>query len=256
MGLVVSVIVPLVTMSSIAIFAMFGGVLHQMAVAGMVIALGMLVDNAIVMVENIQWHMDQGIKRIRAAEISVRELARPLGAATGTTLAVFVPMLIARGDSADFTRMIPVTIILMLAMSYLYALLVSPLLSEQLLVRRPESGEPSGIRRLGRAIGRFSVTRGYWIAAAAAGLVAIAALGSGYLEQDFFPSTDRNQMIVDVDFPEGTPIGRTTEFVLGLSGELQQQPNVNRVFSFTGSSGPRFSTTWRKTPTRPRPRGW
>ena len=251
MGLVVSVIVPLVTMSSIAIFAMFGGVLHQMAVAGMVIALGMLVDNAIVMVENIQWHMDQGIKRIRAAEISVRELARPLGAATGTTLAVFVPMLIARGDSADFTRMIPVTIILMLAMSYLYALLVSPLLSEQLLVRRPESGEPSGIRRLGRAIGRFSVTRGYWIAAAAAGLVAIAALGSGYLEQDFFPSTDRNQMIVDVDFPEGTPIGRTTEFVLGLSGELQQQPNVNRVFSFTGSSGPRFFYNMAENPNAP-----
>ena len=251
MGLVVAVIVPLVTMSSIAIFAMFGGVLHQMAVAGMVIALGMLVDNAIVMVENIQWHMDQGIKRIRAAEISVRELARPLGAATGTTLAVFVPMLIARGDSADFTRMIPVTIILMLAMSYLYALLVSPLLSEQLLVRRPESGEPSGIRRLGRAIGRFSVTRGYWIAAAAAGLVAIAALGSGYLEQDFFPSTDRNQMIVDVDFPEGTPIGRTTEFVLGLSGELQQQPNVNRVFSFTGSSGPRFFYNMAENPNAP-----
>ena len=251
MGLVVAVIVPLVTMSSIAIFAMFGGVLHQMAVAGMVIALGMLVDNAIVMVENIQWHMDQGIKRIRAAEISVRELARPLGAATGTTLAVFVPMLIARGDSADFTRMIPVTIILMLAMSYLYALLVSPLLSEQLLVRRPESGEPSGIRRLGRTIGRFSVTRGYWIAAAAAGLVAIAALGSGYLEQDFFPSTDRNQMIVDVDFPEGTPIGRTTEFVLGLSGELQQQPNVNRVFSFTGSSGPRFFYNMAENPNAP-----
>jgi len=251
MGLVVAVIVPLVTMSSIAIFAMFGGVLHQMAVAGMVIALGMLVDNAIVMVENIQWHMDQGIKRIRAAEISVRELARPLGAATGTTLAVFVPMLIARGDSADFTRMIPVTIILMLAMSYLYALLVSPLLSEQLLVRRPESGEPSGIRRLGRGIGRFSVTRGYWIAAAAAGLVAIAALGSGYLEQDFFPSTDRNQMIVDVDFPEGTPIGRTTEFVLGLSGELQQQPNVNRVFSFTGSSGPRFFYNMAENPNAP-----
>ena len=251
MGLVVAVIVPLVTMSSIAIFAMFGGVLHQMAVAGMVIALGMLVDNAIVMVENIQWHMDQGIKRIRAAEISVRELARPLGAATGTTLAVFVPMLIARGDSADFTRMIPVTIILMLAMSYLYALLVSPLVSEQLLVRRPESGEPSGIRRLGRAIGRFSVTRGYWIAAAAAGLVAIAALGSGYLEQDFFPSTDRNQMIVDVDFPEGTPIGRTTEFVLGLSGELQQQPNVNRVFSFTGSSGPRFFYNMAENPNAP-----
>ena len=82
---------------------MGGGVLHQMAVAGMVIALGMLVDNAIVMVENIQWHIDRGATHVESAVRSVHELARPLGAATGTTLAVFVPMLIARGDAADFT---------------------------------------------------------------------------------------------------------------------------------------------------------
>ena len=60
MGLVVALVLPLVTLSSLSLFAMGGGVLHQMAVAGLVIALGMLVDNAIVMVENIQWHMDRG----------------------------------------------------------------------------------------------------------------------------------------------------------------------------------------------------
>jgi multidrug efflux pump subunit AcrB len=111
MGLVVALIVPLVTLSSLSLFAMGGGVLHQMAVAGLVIALGMLVDNAIVMVENIQWHMDRGASAVEAAVASVIELAKPLGAATGTTLAVFVPMLIARGDAADFTRSIPITIL-------------------------------------------------------------------------------------------------------------------------------------------------
>ncbi|MGD9264543.1 MAG: efflux RND transporter permease subunit [Lysobacterales bacterium] len=251
MGLVVALIVPLVTLSSVALFAMGGGVLHQMAIAGMVIALGMLVDNAIVMVENIQWHMDQGLGRIKAAEVSVRELARPLGAATGTTLAVFVPMLIARGDSADFTRMIPVTIILMLAMSYLYALLVSPLLSEVLLVRRAESAGPTRMRAIGRRIGGFAVRRSHWIAVVAVALVGGAVVGSGYLERDFFPNTDRNQMIVDVDFPEGTPIRRTTDFVKDLSLELQQQPNVNRVFAFTGSSGPRFFYNMAENPNAP-----
>ena len=62
--------------------------------------------------------------------------------------------------------------------------------------------------------------------------MAVAAIGSAYLDRDFFPSTDRNQMIVDVDFPEGTPIRRTTEFVMGLSTELQQQrlgrPHLDR----------------------------
>ncbi len=251
MGVVVAVIVPLVTMSSIALFAMGGGVLHQMAIAGMVIALGMLVDNAIVMVENIQWHLDQGLDRVRSAEVSVRELARPLGAATGTTLAVFVPMLIAKGDAADFTRMIPVTIILMLTMSYLYALLVSPLLSEVLLVRRKSSERPSRIRVLGRRIGLFAVRRQGWVTLIALALIVIAIAGSRFLEQDFFPSTDRNQMIVDVDFPEGTPITETTRFALDLSGELQQRDHVSRVFSFSGSSGPRFFYNMAENPSAP-----
>jgi len=251
MGLVVALIVPLVTMSSIAMFAMGGGVLHQMAVAGMVIALGMLVDNAIVMVENIQWHMDRGLKRIKAAEISVRELARPLGAATGTTLAVFVPMLISQGDAADFTRMIPVVILLMLTMSYLFALLVSPLLSEQLLVRSGSSDRPSRIAELGNRIGHFAVCQGRWIMVIALLLVAVAIFGSRYLDKDFFPTTDRNQLIIDVEFPEGTPIERTTVFTNGLSAELLPLDNVRNVYAFTGNSGPRFFYNMKQNPNAP-----
>ena len=138
-GLIIGFILALTICGTFIFMGPWDIALERISLGALIIALGMLVDNAIVMVENIQWHMDQGLGRIKAAEVSVRELARPLGAATGTTLAVFVPMLIARGDSADFTRMIPVTIILMLAMSYLYALLVSPLLSEVLLVRRAEA---------------------------------------------------------------------------------------------------------------------
>jgi multidrug efflux pump len=101
LGFTVAGLLPLVTLSSLGIYAIGGGVLHQMAVAGLVIALGMLVDNAIVMVENLQWHLDQGRSRRDAAVRSVRELAGPLAAATGTTLAAFTPLLLARGDTAD-----------------------------------------------------------------------------------------------------------------------------------------------------------
>jgi len=152
----VALAVPLVTLSSLSLLAMGGGVLHQMAVAGMVIALGMLVDNAIVMVENIQWHIDQGASTVEAAVKSVVELAGPLGAATGTTLAVFVPMAISRGDTGDFTRAIPITIMIMLGMSYLFAILVTPLMSQVGL--RPRRGGPRGrIAAAGRYIGTFSV---------------------------------------------------------------------------------------------------
>lgn len=89
LSLVVSVVLPLVTAVTVAIYAMNGQVLHQIAVIGLIIALGILIDNAIVVVENIQWRLDQGAARSDAAAQAVRELIGPLGAATGTTLAAW-----------------------------------------------------------------------------------------------------------------------------------------------------------------------
>jgi multidrug efflux pump subunit AcrB len=251
MGIVVALIVPLVTLSSLSLFAMGGGVLHQMAVAGMVIALGMLVDNAIVMVENIQWHMDRGASKVEAAVKSVTELARPLGAATGTTLAVFIPMLIARGDAADFTRAIPVTILLMLGMSYVFAVLVTPLISQVTLEARPRGTERNRMANIGRAIGRFSVRHGKWVLAAAGVLVAVAALGSRYIGEEFFPDTDRNEMVIDVYYPEGTPIGFTTRFVTQLADEMGEFGEVEAVYAFSGNSGPRYYYNLNENPRAP-----
>jgi multidrug efflux pump len=251
MGLIVALIVPLVTLSSIALLAMGGGVLHQMAIAGMVIALGMLVDNAIVMIENIQWHIDRGATHIESAVRSVRELARPLGTATGTTLAVFVPMLIARGDTADFTRAVPVVIVLMLFVSYLFALLVTPMLGERFLCARPRGAERSRMAQMGQRIGAISVLHGWWVVAAAVFLMSAAAVGSRFVDKDFFPSTDRNQMIVDVYYPEGTPIGLTTQFVRELSDELAQFESVKNTYAFSGDSGPRFYYNLNEQPHSP-----
>lgn len=251
MGIVVTLIVPLVTLSSLSLYAMGGGVLHQMAIAGMVIALGMLVDNAIVMVENIQWHMDRGASAVEAAVTSVIELARPLGAATGTTLAVFVPMAISKGDTADFTRGIPITILIMLTMSYLFAILVTPLLSQVFL--RPRSGRQQGdhLSNAGERIGRFSVRHGRWVMLLTAALLLTAGLGSSQIGQEFFPDTDRKQMVIDVYYPEGTPIGLTTEFVTGLAEELSSFEESMDVFAFTGNSGPRFFYNLNENPRSP-----
>ncbi|MBT8047517.1 MAG: efflux RND transporter permease subunit [Xanthomonadales bacterium] len=251
MGLVVALIVPLVTLSSLSLFAMGGGVLHQMAVAGMVIALGMLVDNAIVMVENIQWHMDRGASAVEAAVSSVMELARPLGAATGTTLAVFVPMAISRGDTADFTRGIPITILIMLTMSYLFAILVTPLLSQFLLRPRTGTAQSNRLSDAGEQIGRFSVRHGPWVMAMVAGLILAAVAGSTRIGQEFFPDTDRSQLVVDVYYPEGTPIGLTTDFVTDLAAELAAFEQSTDVFAFSGNSGPRFFYNLNENPRAP-----
>ncbi len=133
LGLIVAAVVPLVTLSSLAVFAWGGGMLHQISIAAFVLALGMLVDNAIVMAENVQWRLDQ--REIgRAAMVgAVGELAIPLAGATATTLAAFVPMLISKGPTAAFTRSIPVIMILTLTVSYVYAMLVTPVLARMVL---------------------------------------------------------------------------------------------------------------------------
>jgi len=251
MGLVVAMILPLVTLSSLSLFAMGGGVLHQIAVAGLVIALGMLVDNAIVMVENIQWHMDRGASATEAAVKSVTELAKPLAAATGTTLAVFVPMLISRGDAADFTRAIPVTILIMLSMSYLFAVLVTPLLSQVILRARSGHAAKNRMAKAGAAIGSLSVRHGRWALLAAAILVLTAAVGSSFIGKEFFPHTDRRQMVVDVYYPEGTPIELTTGFVTGLAQELAAFDESVNVQAFSGNSGPRFFYNLNENPRAP-----
>jgi len=250
LGLTVAGLLPLVTLSAMAVYAMTGGVLHQMAVAGLVIALGMLVDNAIVMTENLQWHLDQGRRRREAAVASVRELAGPLAAATGTTLAAFTPLLMAQGDTADFTRGIPILVMLTLLISYFYAVFATPAMAT--LALRPRTDTSGGrMRRLGESLGRFAVRRPWGVLGIAVLLVTGAALLSGALPRDFFPSTDRNQLVVDLRFPEGTELERTALKTNALAAELARRPGVNAAHVFAGASGPRFYYNLIKIPRAP-----
>lgn len=133
LGVTVASVVPLVTMSSLALYAIGGGLLHQMSIAALVLALGLLVDNAIVVAEDVQARLDRGVERWEAARQTVAELAVPLGSATGTTIAAFIPMLLTVGPTGDFTRALPIVIIVTLSVSYVYAITVTPALSAVVL---------------------------------------------------------------------------------------------------------------------------
>lgn len=250
LGLAVMLVVPLVTFSSLAVYAMGGGILHQIAVAGMVIALGMLVDNAIVMVENIQWHRDRGLSADQAALTSVKELATPLLAATGTTLAAFVPLLASGGNTADFTRAIPVMVMLTLAVSYVYAVFVTPILASVLLKARDPSQRP-GLRQWGARIGRVAVRWPAWVLLGAGVLLLGAMAMLPLLNQDFFPDTDRNQLVVDLNFPEGTHLEHGAHLAGVLAADLRERPGVEQVHRFAGFSGPRFYYNLAEQPRQP-----
>ncbi|MBL4689009.1 MAG: efflux RND transporter permease subunit, partial [Nannocystaceae bacterium] len=239
LGLVVTAIVPLVAMSALAIFAMGGGILHQMSVAALVIALGMLVDNAIVVAENVQRRLDDGESPQDAARRAVGDLALPLLTATGTTVAAFVPMLLAEGGVGEFTRAIPILVTLVLLISFLYAALVTPVVSRWVLRAMPRQRETAW-DSVGRRIGHLAVRRAPLVLVLV--FAALAAVGSqgGRVQKNFFPGADRNQVIVDLRLPEGAHLDAIDDAARTIETALSEHPNVVSVAAFVGRSAPHF----------------
>ncbi len=248
LGLVVAAVVPLVSLSAMAVYALGGGVLHQMSIAAVVIALGMLVDNAIVMAEAIQWRIDHGEPSPQATAAAVRELAVPLAGATATTLAAFVPMLLAGGVTAIFTRAIPVVIMITLAVSYLFAVYVTPALAAMTLKPRPER---AGRGRLGRRLGALAVGRPGTVLASGLVVVLISFSLFPLVRQEFFPESDRNQLVVDLKLPEGSHLDATDRVARHLERELLPRPDVTGVISFIGRSAPHFYYNLSQVPWSP-----
>ncbi|MDA8019993.1 MAG: efflux RND transporter permease subunit [Thermoanaerobaculia bacterium] len=240
LGLVVSLVVPLVALGSVALFAAGGGILHQISIASLVIALGMLVDNAIVVAENIQFHVDDGLPVHNAAVKSVKELALPLGTATGTTLAAFVPMLASKGNTADFTRAIPVLIMLTLFVSYFFAVLVTPVMSELLLRPATRDQKTSRIARLARRVSKIAVHRSGWVLVGAVALLAATAFSARWVDRKFFPAADRMTAVIELEMPEGTHLDATDEQAARLEQQLLRHPAVETVSTFLGRNGPKL----------------
>ena len=244
LAVLVAVILPAVTSITLAAYAMGGGILHQMAVIGLVIALGILVDNAIVMIEEVQWQLNHGLKPLKAAVAAVKQLAKPLAAATGTTLAAFVPLVLAKGGVGDFTRSVPTMIMIAMTVSYLFALTVTPMMGQRFL--RPkldDTGEAKvgAPERIGSSIGKFSGKHPYIVLAVAIFIVASAlAYASKNLESEFFPQADRNIVLVDIALSEGTAQKETKRVARILEQKIRSLNDTKMIHGFIGNSGPRF----------------
>ncbi|MCG8520130.1 MAG: efflux RND transporter permease subunit [Pseudomonadales bacterium] len=250
MGLLVASILPMVALISIGLYDLGGGVLHQIAVIGMVISLGILIDNAIVIVENIQTHIDHGVRRLDALKRSVRELAGPLGASTGTTLAAFAPLLLSKGGTADFTRGIPVMIMLTLSVSYLLAISAVPLLAARFLKpRRRHRADP--LAGLAGRLGNLVARRPLVLILAGVVLVVASLALTPYMKLQFFPNADRPRVVVEMYMPEGTDQERTAEVAAVLEQAVRSRPEALEVHRFVGFTGPSFYYNLLQAPQAP-----
>ncbi len=256
MGLVVSSVIPLIVLASLGFYALRGGVLNQISIAAFVIALGMLVDNAIVMAENVEMRMHAGSSGEEAAAGAVRELGVPLLAATGTTVAAFLPLWMATGQAAEFLRAIPQVVTLTLSLSLLAALLVTPTLAawafrksarkqgfpaEKFATMKVEEEQLSRVQRMGRAVGGFSARHAMAILFVACSLLMVVGSYGRHVRKNFFPGADRNVVMMDLFLPEGADIHAIDDIVRHVEDHLRREvPQVRRVASFIGRGCPRF----------------
>ena len=250
LGITVALLVPIIGLSSLALYNWGGGTLQQISIAAFVISLGMLVDNAIVIAESVQRGIDRGIPAGRAAVDSVKELALPLAAATATTLAAFIPMLIARGPTAEFTHSLPVVIMITLSVSYFFAITVTPILSAAFLKR---AGNGNGVFS-GSAMNTLStlaMRRHGLILLMAAVLVVTAGAGFKWVDEEFFPLTDRSQLLVDLNLPEGAHLDEADVAAAQLEQRLLERPEVISIASFIGRGAPQFYYSIPRRPNSP-----
>ncbi|WP_286748925.1 efflux RND transporter permease subunit [Marinobacter sp. UBA2688] len=251
MGLLVASILPMVALISIGLYDLGGGVLHQIAVIGMVISLGILIDNAIVIVESIQGYLDDGMRWLDALKQSVKELAGPLGASTGTTIAAFMPLLLSKGGTADFTRGVPVMIMLTLSVSYLLAVSAVPLLAARFLKPRKTDAREDKLVGLSRFLGALVARRPGTLILAGTALVVFSLSLTPFMKQQFFPNADRPQVVVELYMPEGTDQERTSSVAADLERAIRSRPEALEVHRFVGFTGPSFYYNLQREPQAP-----
>jgi len=247
-AVVVAAMLPLTSLLSLAVLEKLGVTIHQMSVTGLIVALGLLVDAAIVMTDEIRQRIRGGAARRHAVGGAVKRLTIPLAASTLTTVLAFVPMAALPGPAGDFVGAIALSVIVMLFSSLLLALTVAPAIAGRIL---PEAraAEPrwwrDGIRG-GAPARAFEASldaslRWRWLALAAAASPAVVGfLAFPTLTAQFFPEVDRDQFHVQIELPHGTAIARTAEMARAADAIMAGQPEIAAVQWVVGQSAPPF----------------
>jgi multidrug efflux pump subunit AcrB len=251
LGLRASAIVMLAIPFSIAIAIGFvdlnGFGLQQMSIVGLVIALGLLVDNAIVVVENVSRFILMGHSRFEAAVKGTGQIAWAVVSATVTTLLAFLPLASMQSISGDFIRSMPMTVIYCLSASLLVSLTLTPYLSSRFL-KRTEAKKPGRARRLlnsfienryrraiGWALGRPKTVVALALAAFVASFALFPVVGFS-----LFPKSGKMQFLINVWAPEGTTLTRTDDISRYIESVLEDREEVLHYVTNVGNGNPRI----------------
>jgi len=248
-GLVVGITIPLVLAVTFVTMFYWGVGLHKISLGSLIIALGLMVDDAIIAVEMMVRKLEEGYDKMRAATFAYEVTAMPMLTGTLITAAGFLPIGLAKSVTGEYTFAIFAVTSAALLISWVVSVYFVPYLGAWLLRTRPRQGVAAGEahelfdtpfytafrRTVDWCVKHRWITIGLTVASFALGIV-----GMGKVQQQFFPDSSRPEILVDLWLPEGSTIQQTDQIARRFEARLLKEPGIVSVTSWVGSGVPRF----------------
>ena len=248
-GMIVGAMVPLTMMITLIGMSIWGIELHRISIAAIIVALGLLVDNGIVIAEDIRSRMDSGVKRLEAALSTTRTLALPLLVSSLTTIIAFLPLVLIEDSTGEFLRSLGQVLALALLSSWVLAISVTPALCYWFLSPASENGSKTKNSNDSRAYQFYKTLLSVLLSnriifvLLMVGLLFSAGQVFQFVKQRSLGPSERNQFTVYLDLPAEAHISETISATKTLSAYLhddEKNPEVTEILSYVGSGGPRF----------------
>jgi multidrug efflux pump subunit AcrB len=241
-GAVVALAIPLVLAAVFVAMEFFGTDLQRISLGALIIALGLLVDDAMITVEMMVTRLEHGDDKEHAASFAYTSTAFPMLTGTLVTVAGFVPIGFARSAAGEYTFSIFAVVAIALIISWIVAVLFAPLLGVWVL-KKPRAAHPGEPGPIMRTFRRFLVLamRARWVTILLTlGLFGAALYGMRLVPQQFFPSSDRPELMVDLQLPENASIYATKDASVRLDKLLKSDPDVDHWSTYVGQGAVRF----------------
>ncbi|MBB4221304.1 efflux RND transporter permease subunit [Variovorax guangxiensis] len=246
-GLVVAITIPLVLAVTFLAMNYFGIGLHKISLGSLIIALGLLVDDAIIAVEMMVRKMEEGYDKVRAATFAYDVTAKPMLTGTLITAAGFLPIGIAKSVTGEYTFAIFAVTVIALVLSWIVSVYFVPYLGTLLLKVKPHDANApphelfdTPFYNAFRRSVNWCVQHRWMTIGATVLIFALGIVGMGKVQQQFFPDSSRPEILVDLWFPEGTSFAANEEVARRVEKRVMQEAGVSTVSTWIGSGVPRF----------------
>ncbi|MCU9848867.1 efflux RND transporter permease subunit [Defluviimonas sp. WL0024] len=241
-GFVVTLTIPLVLAITFVIMHYSGFTLQRISLGALIIALGLLVDDAMIAIETMIARLEKGDSLTSAASYAWTSIAFPMLTGTLVTVAGFIPVGLNDSAAGEFTFSLFVVIAVSLLVSWIVAVLFAPLLGVTFLPAKMahHTGEPGRARRVFHRVLRQAMAHRWITIGLTVAVFGLSIWGMRYVEQQFFPNSDRPELIIDVALPQNAAISATAAEMDRIEAHLEGNENVLFWSSYVGRGAPRF----------------